>query len=189
DLRDESDRQCVRMVDELKKDAIAEVVLNRLYAMTPLQTSFGVNMLAINGGRPQQMGLKTILECFISFREEVITRRTRFELKKARDRSHILVGLDISVANLDEMIALIRNAPDPQTAKEEILGRAWKVYDVEPLIRLIDEPGYPIIDGTYRMSEIQAKAILDLRLHRLTGLEREKIAAELNELVEEIKVY
>lgn len=188
DLRDES-RHDVRVVIELKKDAIAEVVLNRLYALTPLQTSFGVNMLAINGGRPQQMGLKQILECFIAFREEVITRRTRFELKKARERSHILVGLDIAVANLDEMIALIRNAPDPQTAKEQILGRAWKVFDVEPLIRLIDEPGYPVIDGTYRMSEIQAKAILDLRLHRLTGLERDKIAAELNELVEEIKVY
>lgn len=187
-LQDES-RDDVRVVIELKKDAIAEVVLNRLYAMTPLQTSFGVNMLAINGGRPQQMGIKQILECFISFREEVITRRTRFELKKARDRSHILVGLDLAVANLDEMIALVRNAPDPQTAKEEILKRAWKVFDVEPLIRLIDEPGYPIIDGTYRMSEAQAKAILDLRLHRLTGLEREKIAAELNELVEEIKAY
>lgn len=187
-LQDES-RDDVRVVIELKKDAIAEVILNRLYAMTPLQTSFGVNMLAINGGRPQQMGLKQILECFIAFREEVITRRTRFELKKARDRSHILVGLDLAVANLDEMITLIRNAPDPQTAKEEILKRAWKVFDVEPLIRLIDEPGYPIVDGTYRLSEAQGKAILDLRLHRLTGLEREKIAAELNELVEEIKAY
>jgi DNA gyrase subunit A len=188
DLRDES-RDDVRVVIELKKDAIAEVVLNRLYAMTPLQTSFGVNMLALNAGRPQQMGLKQILEAFILFREEVITRRTRFELKKARDRSHILVGLDLAVANLDEMIALIRNAPDPQTAKEEILSRAWKVFDVEPLIRLIDEPGYPIIDGTYRMSEAQAKAILELRLQRLTGLEREKIALELKELVEEIKGY
>lgn len=189
DIRDESAREEVRVVVELKKDAIAEVVLNRLYALTPLQTSFGVNMLALNGGRPQQMGLKQILECFISFREEVITRRTRFELKKARERSHILVGLDLAVANLDEMIALIRRAADPQTAKEEILGRAWKVFDVEPLIRLIDEPGYPIVDGTYRMSEAQAKAILDLRLHRLTGLEREKIATELHDLVEEIKEY
>lgn len=188
DLRDES-RDDVRVVIELKKDAIAEVVLNRLYAMTPLQTSFGVNMLALNAGRPQQMGLKQILEAFILFREEVITRRTRFELKKARDRSHILVGLDLAVANLDEMIALIRKAPDPQAAKEEILSRAWKVFDVEPLIRLIDEPGYPIIDGTYRMSEAQAKAILELRLQRLTGLEREKIATELKELVEEIKGY
>lgn len=189
DLRDESDSHGVRVVIELKKDAIADVVLNRLYAMTPLQSSFGVNMLALNAGRPQQMGLKEILESFILFREEIITRRTRYELKKARERSHVLVGLDLAVANLDEMIALIRKAPDPQTAKEEILSRAWKVFDVEPLIRLIDEPGYPIVDGTYRMSETQAKAILDLRLHRLTGLEREKIAKELKELVEEIKEY
>lgn len=188
-LQDESDRHGVRVVIELKKDAIADVVLNRLYAMTPLQTTFGVNMLALNGGRPQQMGLKEILESFILFREEVITRRTRYELTKARERAHILVGLDLAVANLDEMIALIRKAPDPQTAKDEILGRAWKVFDVEPLIRLIDEPGYPIVDGTYRMSEAQAKAILDLRLHRLTGLERDKIAAELNNIVEEIKEY
>lgn len=189
DLRDESDRQGVRMVIELKKDAIAEIVLNRLYAMTPLQTTFGVNMLALKGGRPIQMGLKEILECFIEFREEVITRRTLFQLKKARDRAHVLAGLVLAVANLDEMIILIRQAPDPQTAKEQILSRAWKVMDVEPLLRLIDEPGYPVIDGTYRMSEIQAKAILDLRLHRLTGLEREKIATELNEIVEEIKEY
>lgn len=189
DLRDESAGDEVRVVIELKKDAIADVVLNRLYALTPLQTSFGINMLAINGGRPQQMGLKEILECFVEFREEVITRRTRYELRKARERSHILVGLDLAVANLDEMIGLIRRAPDPQTAKEAILARPWKVFDVEPLIRLIDEPGYPIVDGAYRMSETQAKAILDLRLHRLTGLEREKIASELKELVEEIKEY
>ncbi len=189
DLRDESNRLGVRVVIELKKDAISEVILNRLYAMTPLQTSFGVNMLALNGGRPQQMGLKQILECFILFREEVITRRTRFELNKARDRAHVLVGLALAVANLDDMIRLIRNAPDPQTAREEILARAWPVHDVAPLIQLIDEPGYPVVDNTYKMSETQARAILDLRLHRLTGLEREKIATELNEIVEEIKEY
>lgn len=189
DLRDESDRQGVRVVIELKRDAIPDVVLNRLFAMTPLQTSFGVNMLALNQGRPQQMGLKEVLECFITFREEVITRRTRFLLQKARDRAHILVGLAIAVANLDEMITLIRKAPDPQTAKEEILSRSWKAYDVEPLVRLIDEPGYTVIEGSYRMSEAQAKAILDLRLHRLTGLEREKIAKELTDIVEEIKEY
>ncbi|KAB2833515.1 MAG: DNA gyrase subunit A, partial [Caedimonadaceae bacterium] len=188
-LQDESDRNGVRVVIELKKDAIPEVVLNRLYAMTPLQTSFGVNMLALNGGRPQQMGLKEVLECFILFREEVITRRTQYELKKARDRAHILVGLAFAVANLDEMIALIRKAPDPQTAKDQILSRPWAVQDIEPLIQLIDEPGYPIINGTYKMSEAQAKAILDLRLHRLTGLEREKIAHELHEIVGEIKEY
>ncbi len=189
DLRDESDRQGMRVVIELKKDAIPEVVLNRLYAMTPLQTSFGVNMLAINAGRPEQMGLKPILECFLAFREEVITRRTRFELKKARDRAHVLVGLALAVANLDDMIILIRKAPDPQTAREEILARAWPVHDVEPLIRLIDEPGNALGDGTYRMSEVQAKAILELRLHRLTGLEREKIAGELSTIVDEIKEY
>ncbi|MBL8676317.1 MAG: DNA gyrase subunit A, partial [Alphaproteobacteria bacterium] len=188
-LQDESDRNGIRVVIELKKDAIPEVVLNRLYAMTPLQTSFGVNMLALNGGRPQQMGLKEILECFIIFREEVITRRTQYELKKARNRAHILVGLALAVANLDEMIALIRKAPDPQTAKDQILSRPWAVQDIEPLIQLIDEPGYPIINGTYKMSEVQAKAILDLRLHRLTGLEREKIAHELHEIVAEIKEY
>ncbi len=187
DLRDESDRDGVRVVIELKKDAIPEVILNRLYMMTPLQTTFAVNMLAINAGKPQQMGLKEIMEHFLVFREDIITKRTRFDLKKARERSHVLVGLALAVANLDEMIALIRRAPDPQTAKEEILSRPWKVFDVEPLIQLIDEPGYPIEDGAYRMSEIQAKAILDLRLHRLTGLEREKIAAELNEIVGEIK--
>lgn len=189
DLRDETDRHGVRVVIELKKDAIPDVVLNRLFAMTPLQTSFGVNMLALNGGRPLQMGLKEILECFILFREEVITRRTRFELKKARDRAHILVGLVLSVANLDEMIALIRKAPDPQTAKEEILARSWKVHDLAPLIQLIDEPGSPLSGDTYRMTETQAKAILDLRLHRLTGLERDKISEELTEIVEKIKEY
>ncbi len=188
-LQDESDRNGVRVVIELKKEAIPEVVLNRLYTMTPLQTSFGVNMLALNGGRPQQMGLKEILECFILFREEVITRRTQYVLKKARDRAHTLVGLALAVANLDEMIALIRKAPDPQTAKDQILSRPWAVQDIEPLIQLIDEPGYPIINGTYKMSEAQAKAILDLRLHRLTGLEREKIAQELHEIVGEIKEY
>jgi len=189
DLRDESDRDGVRVYIELKKDAIPEVVLNRLYAQTPLQTTFGVNMLALKAGRPQQMGLKEILECFILFREEVITRRTQFELKKARDRAHILVGLALAVANLDEMIALIRKASDPQVAKHQILSKAWKVQDIEPLILLIDEPGYPILEGSYHLSEAQAKAILDLRLHRLTGLEREKIAQELNEIVGEIKEH
>lgn len=189
DLRDESDRHGVRVVIELKKDAVPDIVLNRLFVMTPLQTTFGVNMLALNGGRPQQMGLKEILECFLLFREEVITRRTRFELTKARARAHILVGLALAVANLDEMIALIRKAPDPQTAKEEILTRLWKVHDVEPLIRLIDEPGIALVNDTYHMSETQAKAILELRLHRLTGLEREKIAQELTDIVEEIKGY
>lgn len=189
EVRDESDRDGVRVVVELKRDAIPEVVLNRLFVMTPLQTSFGINMLALRGGRPMQMGLKDILETFLEFREEVITRRTRYELKKARERSHVLIGLALAVANLDEMIQLIRKAPDAQTAREQILAKRWPVLDVEPLVRLIDEPGFPIIEGTYQMSELQAKAILDLRLHRLTGLEREKIADELSAIVEEIRGY
>lgn len=189
DLRDESDRDGVRVVIELKKDTIPEVILNRLFAMTPMQVTFAVNMLALNAGRPQQMGIKEVLECFLEFREEVITRRTRYELKKARERAHTLVGLALAVANLDEMIALIRGAPNPQAAKEEILARSWKVMDIEPLIRLIDEPGYPVVEGTYKMSEAQAKAILELKLHRLTGLEREKIAQELANIVEEIKEF
>jgi len=182
DLRDESDRDGVRVVIELRRDAIAEVVLNQLYRFTPLQTSFGVNTLALNGGRPEMMTLKDIIAAFVTFREEVITRRTIFELGKARDRAHVLAGLAIAVANIDEVIRLIRAAPDPSTAREQLMARAWPVGDVDSLIRLIDEPGRGIEDGTYRLSEIQAKAILDLRLHRLTGLERDKIGDELREI-------
>ncbi|MBF0306230.1 MAG: DNA gyrase subunit A [Alphaproteobacteria bacterium] len=189
DLRDESDRDGVRVVVELKRDAVAEVVLNQLYRFTPLQSSFGVNMLALNGGRPVLMVLKDILVAFVAYREEVITRRTIFELGKARDRAHVLVGLAIAVANIDEVIALIRAAPDPATAREGLMARAWPAYDVEPLIRLIDEPGRAVVDGRYSLSEAQAKAILDLRLHRLTGLEREKIAGELTEIGEQIKEF
>ncbi|MBF0391317.1 MAG: DNA gyrase subunit A [Alphaproteobacteria bacterium] len=189
DLRDESDRDGVRVVVELKRDAVAEVVLNQLYRFTPLQSSFGVNMLALNGGRPVLMVLKDILVAFVAYREEVITRRTIFELGKARDRAHVLVGLAIAVANIDEVIALIRAAPDPATAREGLMARAWPARDVEPLIRLIDEPGRAVVDGRYSLSETQAKAILDLRLHRLTGLEREKIAGELTEIGEQIKEF
>ena len=189
DLRDESDRDGVRVVIELKRDAIPDVVLNQLYRYTPLQTSFGVNALALNGGRPEMMPLKAILEAFIAFREEVITRRTIFELGKARDRAHLLVGLAIAVANLDPVIKLIREAPDPATAREQLMARDWPALDVEPLIRLIDEPGRTVVDGHYKLSEAQAKAILDLRLHRLTGLERDKIHAELTEIGEQIKEY
>ena len=186
DLRDESDRDGVRMVIELKRDAIADVVLAQLYRFTPLQTSFGVNSLALNGGRPEMMTLKDIIAAFIAFREEVITRRTIFELGKARDRAHVLAGLAIAVANIDEVIKLIRAAPDPAEARENLMARDWPVGDVEPLIRLIDEPGRGIVDGKYRLSEIQAKAILDLRLHRLTGLERDKIGDELREIGRQI---
>ena len=190
DLRDESDRDGVRVVIELKRDAMAEVVLNQLYRHTPLQTSFGVNMLALNGGRPLLMTLKDVIAAFVAFREEVITRRTVFELGKTRERAHVLVGLAIAVANIDEVIALIRKAPDPVVARERLMERAWPARDVEPLIALIDEPGrFVAPDGTIKLSEEQARAILELRLQRLTGLERDKIAAELEELAAKIKDY
>jgi len=190
DLRDESDRDGVRVVVELKKDAQGEVVLNQLYKFTPLQTSFPCNMLALNLGRPQTFNLKQFIEAFVKFREEVITRRTIFELGKARDRGHVLVGLAVAVANIDEVIALIRNASDPQIARESLMAKDWLVHDVGPLIELIDDPVYAVSPaGTYKMSEIQARAILDLRLHRLTGLERDKIGDELKEVTDQIKEY
>ena len=190
DLRDESDRHGVRVVIELKRDAMTDVVLNQLYRYTPLQTSFGVNMLAINGGRPQMLTLREVLAAFLDFREEVITKRTAYELGKARERAHVLVGLATAVANIDEVIALIRSAPDPQVARERLMERDWPAGDVKPLVDLIDEPGHRVADdGTYKLSEAQAKAILELRLQRLTGLEREKIAEELNELAGKIKEF
>ncbi|WP_372396703.1 DNA gyrase subunit A [Azospirillum sp. HJ39] len=187
DLRDESDRDGVRVVVELKRDAVPDVVLAQLFRHTQLQTSFGVNMLALNGGRPVLMTLKQIIEAFVRFREQVITRRTEFLLGKARERAHTLVGLAVAVANLDAMIELIRSAPDPVWAREEIMTREWPVHDVGPLIELIDEPGRGVSEqGTYRLSEVQARAILDLRLHRLTGLERDKIGAELTDVTDQI---
>jgi DNA gyrase subunit A len=188
DIRDESDRDGVRVVIELRRDAMPEVVLNQLYRFTALQTTFGVNMLALNHGRPEMLNLKQVLQAFIAFREEVITRRTVYELRKARERAHLLVGLAIAVANIDAVIDLIRKAPDPSTARERLMAVAWPARDVEALIRLIDEPGRGIApDGTYRLSEAQARGILDLRLQRLTGLERDKIGEELNGLAGEIK--
>jgi len=190
DLRDESDRDGVRVVIELKRDASADVVLNQLFRHSQLQVSFGVNMLAIDGGRPAMMTLKEVIQAFCVFREQVVSRRTAFELRKARERAHVLAGLSIAVANIDPIIELIRAAPDPSVAREGLLARAWPAQDVAPLIRLIDDPDYPLSeDGTYRLSEIQAKAILDLRLQRLTGLERDKIAGELTELGEQIKDF
>jgi DNA gyrase subunit A len=187
DLRDESDRDGVRIVMELKRDAMPEVVLAQLYRFTPLQTSFGANMLAINGGRPQMMNLKEIIGAFVEFREQVIRRRTIFELKEARARAHILAGLALAVANIDEIIEAIRAAPDPATARAALTGRPWPVHDLAPLIALIDEPGRGVSEGgTYMLSEEQARAILDLRLQRLTGLEREKIADELKEVTDKI---
>jgi DNA gyrase subunit A len=188
DIRDESDREGVRVVIELRREAMPEIVLNQLYRFTALQTTFGVNMLALNLGRPEMLNLKQILQAFIAFREEVITRRTVYELKKARERAHLLVGLAIAVANIDAVIDLIRKAPDPATARERLMAIAWPAREVEPLILLIDEPGRKVAaDGTYRLSEAQARGILDLRLQRLTGLERDKIGDELNVLAGEIK--
>ena len=189
EMRDESDRDGVRVVVEIKRDAIADVVLAQLYRFTPLQSSFGVNALALNGGRPVMMPIKDIITAFLAFREEVITRRTAHDLGKARDRAHVLAGLAIAVANIDAVIALIRAAPDPGTAREKLMARAWPVGDVEPLIRLIDEPGRGIVDGCYHLSEAQAKAILDLRLHRLTGLERDKIGDELRDIGRQIEEF
>ena len=187
DIRDESDRQGVRVVIEVKKDVQADVILNQLYKLTPLQTSFGMNMLAINGGRPMMLNLKDIIAAFIEFREEVIRRRTIYELNKARDRAHTLVGLAIAVENIDPVIELIRTAPSPQEAKDALLSKAWPAGDVEPLVILIDEPDRKVENGHYHLSEAQAKAILDLRLQRLTGLERDKIHQELYNLGDEIK--
>ena len=190
DLRDESSRDGIRVVIELKRDAVADVVLNQLYRFSQLQTSFGVNMVALNGGRPQLMNLKDVLSAFIAFREVVVTRRTRFLLGKARDRAHVLVGLAIAVANIDEVISVIRNAPDPSFAREQLMTRRWPAADVEALIRLIDDPRHEMNDdGTYNLSEEQARAILDLRLQRLTALGRDEISEELNQLAEEIKGY
>jgi len=190
DLRDESDRDGYRVVIELKRDAVADVVLNQLYRYTPLQTSFGCNMVALNGGKPEQMVLLDMLRAFVAFREEVVTRRTKFLLNKARDRAHVLVGLAIAVANIDEIIALIRRAPDPATAREQLMERRWPAADVAPLIRLIDDPRHKINDdNTYNLSEEQARAILELRLQRLTALGRDEVADELNKIGEEIRDY
>ena len=190
EVRDESDRDGVRIVIELKKGANADVVLNQLYKHTSLQTTFPCNMLALNHGKPQTLLLRDFIFAFLRFREEVITRRTIFELGKARDRAHILAGLAVAVANIDEIIALIRNAPDPSVARESLMAKRWAVGDIAPLIALIDDPEYMVdAGGTYQMSELQAKAILDLRLHRLTGLERDKIGNELREITDAIAEY
>lgn len=190
DIRDESDRQGYRVVIELKRDANAEVILNQLYRFTPLQTSFGANMVALNGGKPEVLTLLDMLKAFVSFREDVISRRTKFLLKKVRDRAHVLVGLAIAVANIDEVIKLIRTAPDPQTARDQLMTRRWPASDVESLIQLIDDPRHRINDdGTYNLSEEQARAILELRLQRLTALGRDEIADELNKIGAEITDY
>ena len=183
DLRDESDRDGLRVVIELKRDATAEVVLNQLYRMTQLQTSFPVNFLALNNGRPQQMGLIDALRAFITFREEVINRRTRHRLDKARERGHLLIGLAIAVANIDEVIRIIRASSDPAEARANLMARDWPAGDVGTLLALVEDAGNIVTEaGTVRLTEAQARGILALTLQRLTGLEREKITAELEEI-------
>jgi DNA gyrase subunit A len=190
DLRDESDRDGYRVVIELKRDAMPDVVLNQLYKFTPLQTSFPANMLALDGGKPQTMSLKDLLTVFVAFREQVVTRRIKFLLTKARDRAHILVGLAIAVANIDEIIRVIRTSPDPNTARDTLMSRDWPARDVEAIITLIDDLRHRINpDGTTRLSLEQARAILDLRLQRLTALGRDEIKEELDKLALEIKDY
>jgi DNA gyrase subunit A len=190
DMRDESSREGMRVVIEIKRDALADVVLNQLYRFTAVQSSFGCNFVALNGGKPQLMNLREMLEAFIDFRHQVVTRRARFLLNKARDRAHILVGLAVAVANIDEVIALIRTAPDPATAREQLMTRRWPAQDVAPLIALIDDPRHRINeDGTFNLSEEQARAILELRLARLTALGRDEIGDELNGLGAEIEDY
>ncbi len=190
DLRDESDRQGYRVVVELKREAVPDVVLNQLYRFTPLQSSFGCNMVALDGGRPLVMTLKDMLAAFIAFREEVVSRRTKHLLGKARDRAHVLVGLAIAVANIDEVIKLIRSAKDPNEAREGLMKREWPATTAATLIELIDDPRHKVSSkGTARLSVEQAKAILDLRLQRLTALGRDEIKEELDKLATEIADY
>jgi len=190
DLRDESDRDGYRVVVELKRDAMPDVVLNQLYRFTPLQSTFGANMVALDGGRPLVMTLKDLLAAFVGFREEVVSRRTKFLLNKARDRAHILVGLALAVANIDEVIRLIRAAPDPNSARDALMERDWPATAVASLIELIDDPRHKVsAAGTAKFSTEQAKAILDLRLQRLTALGRDEIKEELDKLAAEIRDY
>ncbi len=190
DLRDESDRDGMRIVIELKRDAVAEVVLNQLYRYTQLQQSFGANMIALNGGRPETLTLKDFLVCFLDFREEVVSRRTKYLLNKARDSAHVQVGLAIAVANIDEVIRLIRSSPDTASARASLMARDWPAKDMAPLIVLIADPNHKLNDdGRYRLSEAQARAILELRLQRLTALGRDEIADNLNRLAIEIADY
>ncbi len=187
DLRDESDRSGMRMVVELKRDANADVVLNHLFRFTSMQTSFGLNMLALDGGRPRLMGLKDALQVFIRFREEVVLRRATFDLGKARERAHTLVGLAIAVANIDEVIAVIRASPDAASARAALMARDWPAHDVAPLLALIEDERNVLTEaGTVRLTDEQARAILDIRLQRLTGLEQEKIGGEMREVAEKI---
>jgi DNA gyrase subunit A len=189
-VADESDRTGVRVVVELKRDATPDVVLNQLFRFTPMQTSFGCNMLALNGGRPEQLALRDFLTAFVGFREEVVTRRTAFELNKARERSHVLCGLAVAVSNVDEVVATIRASADPAEAREKLMTRRWPAMDIAPYIRLIDDPSHTMNDdGTYNLSEVQARAILELRLQRLTAMGVKEVTDELETLAAKIKDY
>ena len=189
-VQDESDRVGVRVVVELKRDATAEVVLNQLFRFTPLQTSFGCNMLALNGGKPEQLTLYKFLSYFIGFREEVVARRTAFELNKARERSHILCGLAVAVSNVDEIVATIRGSNDPAEAREKLMTRRWPAADISQYISLIDDPSHTLNeDKTYNLSETQARAILELRLQRLTAMGVKEVTDELEELAGKIQNY
>ncbi len=189
-VADESDRVGVRVVVELKRDATPDVVLNQLFRFTPMQTSFGCNMLALNGGRPEQLPLRDFLTAFVAFREEVVTRRTAYELNKARERSHVLCGLAVAVSNVDEIVATIRASADPAEAREKLMTRRWPAADIAPYIRLIDDPSHTMNeDGTYNLSEVQARAILELRLQRLTAMGVKEVTDELESLAAKIKDY
>lgn len=189
-VQDESDRNGVRVVVELKRDATPDVVLNQLYRFTPMQTSFGCNMLALNGGRPEQLTLRRFLTSFIDFREEVVARRTAYELRKARERSHILCGLAVAVSNVDEVVATIRSSADAADARHKLMTRRWPAHDIVEYIKLIDDPTHTVNeDGTYNLSEIQARAILELRLQRLTQIGVKEVTDELQELAGKIREY
>ena len=189
-VQDESDRVGVRVVVELKRDATPDVVLNQLFRFTPMQTSFGCNMLALNGGKPETLALRDFLTHFIAFREEVVARRTAYDLRKARERSHILCGLAVAVSNVDEVVATIRSSADPAEARERLMTRRWPAADIADYIRLIDDPTHKMNDdGTYNLSETQARAILDLRLQRLTAMGVKEVTDELQELAAKIKDY
>lgn len=182
EIRDESSKEGLRVVIELKRDAIADVVLNHLFQYTEMQTSFPVNMMALNRGRPMLFNVRGVLDAFIDFRAEVIRRRTIFDLNKARNRAHTLLGLSVAVGNLDEVIELIKSSPNPEAAREALVARGWRASDIESYIQLIDDPNTEYKDGMFYMSEDQARAILELQLHRLTGLERDKIHDDLTNL-------
>lgn len=189
-VQDESDRHGVRVVIELKRDATPDVVLNQLFRFTQLQTTFGCNMLALNGGRPEQLTLRDFLSHFITFREQVVARRTAFELRKARERSHVLCGLAVAVSNVDEVVATIRSSADAAEARDKLMARRWSAHEIVEYLRLIDDPLHPVNeDGTYNLSEIQARAILDLRLQRLTQIGVREVTDELQSLADAIRDY